>query len=107
MFKKLLNKRGQTANIGALVGGIIGLVFLVVVGFVSINMLTSADLLTANSAFDNATNRMVGNLTTGVDTVSSNIPTIFAVVVAVLILGFIVFLAVRARQVQQAQGQSI
>lgn len=94
-------------NIGVLIGGVIGLVFLVVVGFVSIALLQDSNLLTADSAFDNATDRMVGNLTAGVDVVSSKLVTIFTIAAAVLVLGLIVFLAVRARQVQSTQGQSL
>jgi len=100
---KMNNKKGQT-QIGAIVGAVIGLVFLVVVGFVSVSLLLDANLLTANSAFDNASERLVGNLTSGVDLVSGKIVTIFTIAVAVLILGLIVFLAARARQVQSVNG---
>jgi uncharacterized membrane protein len=94
-------------NIGALIGGVIGLVFLVVVGFVSVSLLLDSNLLTANSAFDNASERLVSNLTAGVDVVSGKIVTIFTIAAAVLILGLIVYLAVRARQVQTTQGTSL
>jgi len=104
MFNKLKKGAGL---IGEQVGGVIALVFLIVVGFVSIALLTDANLLTADSAFDNATDRMVSNLTSGVDQVSTKIPTIFTIAVAVLLLGLIVFLAVRAKQIQQTQGQSL
>jgi len=101
------NKKGQSANIGAMIGGIIGLIFLVVVGFVSLDILTGAGLLTSDSAFDNATDRLVGNLTAGVDKVSVKIPIMFTITVAVLLLGLIVFLVIRARQAQQVQGGTI
>ncbi len=102
-FKKI-GKRGQVGQIGGLVGGIIGLIFLIVVGFVSLDILTSSGLLTSGSAYENATTRMAGNLTSGVDNVSTKIPTLFTIAVAVLLLGLIVFLVVRARQAQQVQG---
>ena len=102
-----LGKRGQTGQIGGLIGGIIGLVFMVVIGFVSLDILTDADLLTENSSFDNATDRLIGNLTEGVDKVSLKIPIMFTIAVAVLLLGLIVFLVIRAKQAQQAQGGSI
>jgi len=98
-----MKKKGQI-QIGTIIGSIIGLVFLVVVGFVSINLLLDADLLTADSAFDNASDNLVGNLTSGVDLVSGKVETIFTIAVAVLVLGLIVFLAARARQVQSVQG---
>ena len=102
-----LGKKGSMGQIGGLIGGIIGLVFMVVIGFVSLDILTDADLLTADSAFDNATDRMIGNLTVGVDKVSLKIPIMFTIAVAVLLLGLIVFLVIRARQAQQAQGGTI
>ena len=98
-----MKKKGQI-QIGTIIGSVIGLVFLVVVGFVSINLLLDADLLTDDSAFDNASDNLVGNLTSGVDLVSGKIETIFTIAVAVLVLGLIVFLAARARQVQSVQG---
>lgn len=104
--KNSMNKRGQV-QIGAIIGAVIGLVFLVVVGFVSINVLLDANLLTADSSFDNATDNMVANLTDGIDDVSSKIPTIFSIAVAVLLLGLIVFLVQRSRQATQAQGGTL
>lgn len=101
------NKRGQTGQIGGLIAGIIGLIFMVVVGFVSLDILTSADLLTENSSYDLATDQLAGNLTDGVGNVSTKIPVMFTIAVAVLLLGLIVFLVQRARQAQQVQGGSI
>ena len=100
-------KKGATGQIAMLVGGIISLIFLIVVGFVSLNVLTDAELLTANSSMDIATDALTGNLTTGVDKISAKIPTLFTIAVAVLLLGLIVFLVLRARQAQSAQGGSI
>ena len=101
------NKKGNVGQIGGLIGGIIGLIFMVVVGFVSLNILTDANLLTANSTMSNATNHLTGNLTVGVDNVSNKIPIMFTIAVAVLLLGLIVFLVMRARQAQQANGGTI
>ena len=101
------NKKGQNANIGSMIGGIIGLIFLVVVGFVSLDILTSAGLLTSGSSFESATTRLTGNLTAGIDKVSLKIPIMFTIAVAVLLLGLIVFLVIRARQAQQVQGGTI
>ena len=103
------NKKGQVGGglIGGLVGGIIALVFLVVIGFVSINVLTDAELITADSVMDNVTDQMINNLTDGVAKISVKIPTLFTIAVAVLLLGLIVFLVMKARQTQQAQGGTI
>lgn len=106
-MRALMKSKKGTGQIGEMFNGTIGLVFSVVVGFVMIGILLGANLLTPDSAFDNATDRLVGNLTTGVDSVSAKIPTIFLISVAVLLLGLIVFLAYRARQAQSAQGGTI
>jgi len=104
---KDLRKKGAAGLIGSQVGGVIALVFLVVVGLVSLSILLDADLLTADSTMANTSTEMVGNLTDGIGAVSAKIPTIFTIAVAVLLLGLIVFLAVRAKQATGAQGGTI
>ena len=86
----MVSKKGQLA--GGLVTGILGMVFLLTVAFVMITQLTGSGLLTANSAEDNVTDRLVGNLTSGVDQISGKVPTFFTIIAAVLILGFVVYL---------------
>ena len=102
------NKKGQQGGgqIAALVAGIIGLIFLIVVGFVSVNVLTDADLVT-DTTMNASVTQMVANLTSGVGKISAKVPTLFTIAVAVLLLGLIVFLVMRARQAQSAQGGSI
>ena len=88
-----LNKKGQTGGlITGLVFGIASLVIGVIIAFVIVNTLTDANLLTADSAQDNATDRLVGNFTEGVDNVSGKIPTVLLVAAIVLILGVLVLL---------------
>lgn len=101
-----MNRKGQI-QIGAIVGSIIALIFLIVVGFVSVDILQNAGLLTSGSDFETSTNLMVGNLTDGVNSVSAKIPTVFSIAIAVLLLGLIVFLVARARQAQQIQGGTL
>lgn len=86
----LKNKKGQLA--GNTIAGIIGIVFLVVIGFVMVSQLLNANLLTSNTAESNASNYMSGNLTTGVNNLSTKIPTFFTIIAAVLILGFVLIL---------------
>lgn len=102
-----MGKRGQQGLITSNFNGVIGMVFTIIVGFVMIGILLGANLLTSGSAEDNATTSLVANLTSGVNQVSAKIPTIFTISVAILLLSLIVFLAIRARQAQQAQGGSI
>lgn len=91
MFKK--NKKGQTGGlITGLVFGVASLIIGVIISFVIVNTLTDASLLTANSAADNATDRMVGNFTTGIDNVSGKLPTVLLVAAVVLIIGVLALL---------------
>jgi len=91
IFQK--NKKGQTGGlITGLVFGIASLVIGVIIAFVIVNTLTDANLLTANSAQDNATDNMVANFTEGIDNVSSKLPTVLLVAAIVLILGVLALL---------------
>jgi len=88
-----MNKKGQTGGlISSLVMGTAGLVIGVIIAFVIVSTLTSSDLLTSGSAEDNATDRLAGNFTEGVDEVSSKIPTVMLVAAIVLVLGVLVLL---------------
>ena len=88
------NKKGQAGGglITSLVFGVASLVIGVIIAFVIVSTLTGANLLTANSAEDNATDRLSANFTAGVDNVSSKIPTVLLVAAIVLILGVLVLL---------------
>lgn len=88
-----LDKKGQTGGlITGLVFGVASLVIGVIIAFVLISTLTGAGLLTADSAEDNATDRLASNFTAGVDNVSGKIPTVLLVAAIVLILGVLVLL---------------
>jgi len=90
---KLKDKKGQTGGlITGLVFGIASLVIGVIIAFVIVSTLTGADLLTAGSAEDNATDNLAGNFSEGVDNVSDKIPTVLLVAAIVLILGVLVLL---------------
>lgn len=103
----LTNKRGQTGGlITGLVFGVASLVIGVIVAFVIVSTITGAGLLTANGAEDNATDRLSGNFTAGVDSVSGKIPTVLLVAAIVLILGVLVLL-VGAWQRMRIGGGSI
>jgi len=89
----LENKKGQTGGlITGLVFGIASLVIGVIIAFVIVSTLTDANLLTAESAEDNATDNLVANFTEGVDNVSEKIPTVLLVAAIVLILGVLALL---------------
>jgi len=99
------NKKGQ--SIGGIVAGVIGLVILITIGFVTLGILSDSGLLTTGSAGAGAVSNLTSNLTSGVANVAVKIPTIFTIAVAVLLLGLIVYLVQRARQASTAQGGSI
>ena len=88
------NKKGQMSGglITSLVFGVASLVIGVIIAFVIVSTLTDADLLTANSSEANATDNLAANFTSGVDNVSSKIPTILLIAAIVLILGVLVLL---------------
>jgi len=108
-MQKNLNKKAQTNTGGLITGlvfGIASLVIGVIIAFVIVSTLSGADLLTSGSAEDNATDRLVSNFTSGVDNVSSKIPTVLLIAAIVLILGVLVLL-VGAWQRMRIGGGSI
>jgi hypothetical protein len=103
----LMNKKAQQGGlITGLVFGVASLIIGVIIAFVIVSTLTGANLLTSNSAEDNATDRLVGNFTEGIDNVSGKIPTVLLVAAIVLILGVLVLL-VGAWQRMRLGGGSI
>lgn len=86
----LKNKRGQTGGlVTGLIFGVVALVIGVIIAFIIVSTLNNASLLTAGSAEANSTSRLIGNFTTGVDNVSSKIPTALLVAAIVLILAIL------------------
>lgn len=98
----LKNKKGQAAS--QAVYGTMNFVIGLIVAFVIIATITGAGLLTANSAEDNATDRIVGNLTTGIDNNAGKIATIITIAFVVILLGFLLFLVARARGINMGGG---
>ena len=89
----LQQKKGQAGGlITGLIFGVASLIIGVIIAFVIVSTLTGAGLLTSASAEDNATDRLVGNFTSGVDSVSGKIPTVLLVAAIVLILGVLALL---------------
>jgi len=89
----MFNKKAQTGGlITGLIFGVASLVIGVIIAFVIVSTLNGAGLLTTSSAEQNSTDALVGNFTSGVDNVSSKIPTVLLVAAIVLILGVMVLL---------------
>ena len=88
-----MHKKAQTGGlITGLVFGVASLIIGVIIAFVIISTLTGSGILTANSAEDNATDRLSANFTAGIDNVSSKVPTVLLVAAIVLILGVLAVL---------------
>jgi len=99
------SKKGQIVS--GLIGGIAGLVILVIVSLLIVDTLNGAGLATSGSASANASSQMIANYTTGINSVSTKLPTILLVAAVVLLFGAIVFLVQRARQTTQSTGGSL
>ena len=91
------NRKGQGLVTG-LILGVIGLVISVIVGFVIVQTLTDASLLTTDTVEKNAVDNLTANLSAGVDEISKKIPTILKIAAVVLLLGVLVFLFEQARR---------
>ena len=87
---KQMNKKGQTGMISGLVMGIAGLVIGVIIALVVVSTLNGAGLLSGSQA--TAATQLSGNLTDGIDNISSKIPTVLLVAAIVLILGVLAIL---------------
>lgn len=90
-------KRGQGLVTGLIIG-VIGLVISVIVGFVIVQTLTDASLLTAGSTENLTVSKLSANLSEGVNRVAEKIPTILKIAAVVLLLGVLVFLVAQARR---------
>lgn len=91
------DKRGFS-TVMAIVSSVIGLVFLIIFGFVFVTKMVDTGLLTSGSAEENATNALRANFTAGVDQVSAQIPTVFSIGVFVLIITILLLAYVLARR---------
>jgi beta-lactamase regulating signal transducer with metallopeptidase domain len=94
-MKNLTNKKGQMgggnvlAPVIGLIMGIVLLIFLVFAVFFGISTLNPAGFFGVTTSEYNSTMNIQKNLTAGVDTFTSYLPTMFKVLAIVAILGFI------------------
>jgi predicted RND superfamily exporter protein len=105
---KLKEKKAQTGGlITSLVMGVAGLVIGVIIAFVIVNTLTGANLILVDDAGYNSTQGIEANFTSGVDNVSSKIPTVLLVAAVVLIIGILVLLVAQWQRMRIGGGGSI
>lgn len=99
------NKRGGV--VGDLINGTGGIIISVVLIFVVLSTLLGANLLATGSIEKNATDNMYKNFSSGIDQVSTKIPTILLIGAVVLLFGVLVLLVARARAMTMGQGGSL
>jgi Na+-transporting methylmalonyl-CoA/oxaloacetate decarboxylase gamma subunit len=99
MFKR--NKKGQMLElIGGTVVGLMVLIFTIFAVLYGISALNPSSFFTAGSASANATTSLQNNLTQGVGSFGSYIPTVLLVLGVVLVLAAIAILIVYVRRMQ-------
>ena len=88
------NKRGQVSGglITGLVFGVASLVIGVIIALVITSTLDGAGLLTTDGAEDRAVGNLTSNFTSGINNISSKIPTVLLVAAIVLIIGVLAIL---------------
>jgi phosphotransferase system glucose/maltose/N-acetylglucosamine-specific IIC component len=91
------DKRGFS-TVMAIISSVIGMVFLIIFGFVFVTQMVDTNLLTAGSDEETATNNLRGNFTAGVEEVSSQLPTVFSIGVFVLVITVLLIAYVIARR---------
>ena len=98
------NKKGQGLIMG-LVMGVAALVIAVIIAFVIVSTLNDASLLTSGSSEQNSTDNLIANFTSGIDKVSSKIPTVLLIAAVVLILGVLVLLWTQYKRMDIGGGE--
>ena len=93
---ELKNKKG-VGIVSGIIAGAIGLVVLVIVSYLIVDTIDGANLLTEHTEEENTTDRLIANFTSGVDNVSSKLPTILLIAAVVILFGAIAILVARSR----------
>ena len=104
MFKK--NKKGAGV-VGSLISGVGGLIIAVVIILLVVATLLGAGLLTSGTTEDYTAGNLSANFSTGINNVALQIPTILKIAAIVILIGVVVFLAVRARPAMNMGGGSL
>jgi hypothetical protein len=104
MQKLLDRKQGQGGLITGLVFGIASLVIGVIIAFVLITTVEDADLI-SDATLETSAGYLSGNMTTGINSVSSKIPTVLLVAAIVLILGVLAILVGVWQRMRMGGGQ--
>jgi len=104
----LKNKKGQSGGlITALVFGVASLIIGIIIAFVIINTLTDANLVSKTTAAGRAVGNLSTNFTSGINQISSKIPTVLLVAAIVLILGVLAVLVGVWQRMRMGGGSTL
>lgn len=97
------NKKGQTINlVTASIAGIFTMVLIIIFLLFTVSSLNPSTLFAADSANQNATNALTGNLTETASSIGGKLPTIGLMLVVLLILAVFVLVILYLRKAQQS-----
>lgn len=100
-----MNNRGQAiALINSTTGALLTLAVLMIAVFLALVSLQDSSIFTAGSQAKNDTDLIINNITSGATTFAGNIPTVFSILGAVLIISAIVILIVIIRRANFGGG---
>lgn len=105
-LRKLNSKRGQMSLdlVGKILVAALVLTVTAIAIFLAMDALQGSNLFTANSASDNATDNIIGNVTDGTESFFENIPTILTILGVVAIMTGIAILIVVVKRSGQGGG---
>lgn len=102
------SKKGQSGGlVTSLIFGVASLVIGVIIAFVIVTTLTGAGLLTGGSTEENAVSNLSSNFSSGVNNISSKVPTILLVAGIVLIIGVLAVLVGVWQRMKMGGGGSL
>ena len=103
-LKKIVPKGKKGGVVTNVVLGVGALIIGVIITFVIITTLNDANLLTVNSAEQNATDRLIANFTEGIDNIGDKIPVILLIVAVVFLFGALVLLVQQSKRMGIGTG---
>jgi|SRR3972149_6505142 len=100
----LSNKKGQFQLATGAIWGVVAFMLAAIVGILVVSTLAGGGFFTAGSAADVVVQNISTNLTTGIGTVSSKLPTIFVVVGIAIVLAIVAILVLIVRRSGMTSG---
>jgi len=97
-MRNIFDKKDKRGQVTSTIVGIIGLIFTVVIGYVLIDTLLGANLLTQGGTYDVSADNLSANLTDGIGEVALKLPTILLIVAVVFLFGALALLILQARR---------